>query len=78
MSVSVPGGGGTLIFSYIRRLGPFFGSKILNFNIFFSLFLGGGGFRKMNIFGGLKNIFGVLEIPDILGVDGRCGARAYV
>ena len=28
------GGGGTLIFSYIRRLGPFFGFKILNFNIF--------------------------------------------
>ena len=27
------GGGGNLIFSYIRRLGPFFGSKILNFNI---------------------------------------------
>ena len=26
--------GGTLIFSYIRRLGPFFGLKILNFNIF--------------------------------------------
>ena len=34
-------GGGILIFSYIRRLGPFFGLKILNFNIFF--FLGGGG-----------------------------------
>ena len=29
------GGGGTLIFSHIRRLGPFFGFKILNFNIFF-------------------------------------------
>ena len=27
------GGGGTLIFSYIRRLGSFFGFKILNFNI---------------------------------------------
>ena len=41
-------GGGTLIFSYIRRLGSFFGFKILKFNIF------GGGFRKMNIFWGLK------------------------
>ena len=43
MSVSVPGGAGegTLIFSYIRRLGPFFGLKILNFNIIF--FFGGGG-----------------------------------
>ena len=26
--------GGTLIFSHIRRLGLFFGFKILNFNIF--------------------------------------------
>ena len=34
----------TLIFSYIRRFGSFFGFKILNFNIF-------GGFQKMNIFG---------------------------
>ena len=40
----------TLIFSYIRRLGPFFcggGFKILNFNIL-------GVFRKMNIFLGMK------------------------
>ena len=37
------GGGSTLIFSHIRRLGPFFGFKILNFNIFW-------GFQKMNIF----------------------------
>ena len=28
-----PGGGGALIFSYIRRLGSLFGFKILNFNI---------------------------------------------
>ena len=32
----------------------------------------------MNIFWGMKNIFGVLEIPDIFWVKGRCGARAYV
>ena len=32
----------TLIFSYIRRFGSFFGFKILNFNIF-------GGFQKMKI-----------------------------
>ena len=32
-------GGGTLKFSYIRRLGLFFGFKILNFNFL-------GGFRK--------------------------------
>ena len=37
------GGGGTPIFSYIRRLRSFLGFKILNFNIFF--FWGGGGFR---------------------------------
>ena len=30
----VGGGGGTQIFSHIRRLGSFFGFKILNFNIF--------------------------------------------
>ena len=39
-------GGGTLIFSYIRRLGPFFGLKILNFNIF-------GGFQKNEYFWGV-------------------------
>ena len=42
------GGEGTLIFSHIRRLGPFFGFKILNFNIF-------GVFRKKNIFGGYED-----------------------
>ena len=38
---------GILIFSYIGRLGAFFGFKILNFNIFW-------GFRYMNIFWGMK------------------------
>ena len=33
--------GGTLIFSYIRRLWPFLGFKILNFNIL-------GDFQKKN------------------------------
>ena len=28
------GGGGTLIFSYIRRLGPFFGGQIFEFQYF--------------------------------------------
>ena len=40
----VPGGCGTLIFSNKRRLWPFLGFKILNFNIFW------GGLRKINIF----------------------------
>ena len=38
--------GGTPIFSHIRRLGSFFGFKILNFNIF-------GGFQKKIIFFGV-------------------------
>ena len=37
------GGGGTLIFSYIRRLDPFFGFNILNFDIFL-------GFQKNKYF----------------------------
>ena len=40
------GGGGTLIFSNIRRLGPFFWLKILNFNIFL-------GFQKNEYFFGV-------------------------
>ena len=39
--------GGTLIFSHIRRLGLFFGFKILNFNNYWV-------FRKMNIFLNMK------------------------
>ena len=39
--------GGTLVFSYIRRLGSFFWFKILNFNIF-------GAFKKKSIFLGMK------------------------
>ena len=37
------GGGGTLIFSYIRRLGNFFWFNIVNFNTF-------GGFQKNKYF----------------------------
>ena len=37
------GGGGTLIFSCIRRLWLFLGLKFLNFNLLFFFFLGGGG-----------------------------------
>ena len=39
--------GGTLIFSHVRRLGLFFGFKILNFNNYWV-------FRKMNIFLDMK------------------------
>ena len=42
------GGGGAEIFIYIRRLGPFWGFKILNFNIF-------GGFQKYHYFWGYEN-----------------------
>ena len=45
---TTPGGGGTPIFSYIRRLGPFFGFKILNFDIFLS-------FQKNKYFWGDEN-----------------------
>ena len=43
--------GGTLIFSYICKLGHFWGSKFFNFNIFF---VGGGGSEKLILFGGMK------------------------
>ena len=42
-----PRGGGTLIFSYIRRLGSFFGVNILNYNNFW-------GFQKNNYFLGYE------------------------
>ena len=48
---------GTLIISYIHRLGSFLGVQNFElhlFIIFFFFFLGGGGVRKMNIFGGMK------------------------
>ena len=41
------GGGGTLIFSYIRRLGRFFGVQNFKFEYFLSFF------RKINTFGGV-------------------------
>ena len=59
-------GWGTLICSYIRRLGPFFLCfKILNFNIF-------GGFQKKNFFWDMKilliSILGHHKIGLDLGV----------
>ena len=54
--------GGTLIFSYIRRLGQFFGFKILNLNNFWV-------YRKMNIFWGMKicgYFGGVITILDYI------------
>ena len=51
-----PRGGGTLIFSYILRLGSFFfggGVKILNFNIF-------GGFQKYEYFWGYEDFLDIL------------------
>ena len=43
------GGGGTLIFSHIRWLGPFFWVQNSEFQYFF------GVFRKMNIFLGYED-----------------------
>ena len=51
--------GGTLILSYIRRLGSLFGFKILNFNIF-------GGFQK-------KKIWGYKNSVDIFGGHHKIG-----
>ena len=47
------GGGGTLIFSYIRRLGPFFGGQILEFQYFL-------GFQKNEYFFGYENFVDIL------------------
>ena len=63
------GGGGTLIFSHIRRLGPFFGFKILNFNIFWGFqkneyFL--GVLRFVNIFGGSSQNWASLRVISML------------
>ena len=66
-------GGGTLIYSYIlRRLGPYFWLKILNFNIF-------RVFRKINVFWGMKILWiffgGHHKIGLILGV--MCLLKTY-
>ena len=50
------GGGGTLIFSYIRGLGPSSWDQHFEFQYFFLFF------RKMNIFWGIKNIFFRIQI----------------
>ena len=67
MALTREGGGGTLIFSYIRRLGSFFWFKILNFNIFgvfqiffFFFFWGGGGYEDF------VDIFGVITKLDYI------------
>ena len=54
------GGGGTLIFSHIRRLGLFLGFKTLNFNIF-------GGFQKN------ENFLGYEDFVDIFGGHHKIG-----
>ena len=46
------GGGGTPIFSYIRRLGSFFGVQNFEFQYFFFFFLGGGGGSEFFFLGG--------------------------
>ena len=54
------GGGGTLKFSYIRKLGSFYGFKILNFIIYL-------GFQKNEYFLGYENFV------DIFGVHHKIG-----
>ena len=54
---SIPrGGGGTLIFSYIRKLGPFFGGQIFEFQYFL------GFSEKLIFFGGHPKIGLVLGV----------------
>ena len=55
------GGGGTLIFSCICRLGLFWGVQSFIFQYF------GGGFRKLNIFGGIE------DFVDIFGGHHKIG-----
>ena len=55
------GGGGTLIFSCIRRLGLFFWGSEFECQYFYVFF-----FRKLNIFGGMK-VFVHKTIRCILG-----------
>ena len=63
---SRPPGGGTLIFSYIRRLGSFFFGSNFRFSIFFRVF------KKKNIFLGMKILWiffwGHPKIGLVLGV----------
>ena len=60
------GGGGTLIFSYLRRLGSFFGGSKFLISIFW------GVFRKITIFRGMQilwiYIWGHHKIRLYLGV----------
>ena len=48
-----PGGGGTLIFSYIRRLGSFFGVQNFEFQYFW-------GFQKNEYFLGHEDLVDIL------------------
>ena len=54
------GGGGTLVFSHIHRLGLFFGVQNSEFQYFLV-------FRKMNIFGGMKILWIFLWVITKLG-----------
>ena len=72
MSVSFQGGGDTLIFSYIRRLGPFnWAQNFEDFNIFlwFS--------EKWIFFRGYEEYFSGAWNSWYFWANGRCGARAY-
>ena len=51
-------GGGTPIFSYIRRLGSFFGVQKFEFQYF----LGGGGFRILFFRGGCMKILWIFFV----------------
>ena len=60
------GGGGTLILSYIRKLGSFLGFEIFEFQYFF-FWGGGGGVQKNEYFWGYE------DFVDFLGVITKFG-----
>ena len=65
--------GGSLIFSYIRRLGQSFGFKILNLNNFWV-------YRKMNIFLGYEDLWiflGVITKLDYIQGSLLCILRVF-
>ena len=59
-----------------HKIGIYLGIISMHFRVFSK----GKGTEWVILFwvANISNIFGVLEIPDVLGVNGRCWARAYV
>ena len=65
-----------IFFGGLRKIGLYLGVIPMHFGVFLKVNVQNGGYflglLKFHIF------FGVLEIPDIFGVNGKCWAQAYV